>query len=186
MGKLTKIITVYFFCILFSMIGVTLYHNYLLNNEIIPLETVIGISLTKNTELPREKIFAVMADIENYPNILPNNIIYVNIINQTEVKGNSTKIIFAEEKVSERGVITTLTVKHEITSPHGHKIEIMDGDAKGTTIKLKFESVENGTKLSSEAIIHIKGILAPFGFLTTPNLESALNSALDAFIEYAK
>lgn len=168
------------------MIGATLYHNHLLNNFVIPTETIIGISLTKTTDLPREKIFNVMADIENYPKILPNNFIYVKIINQTESKGNSIKTIFAEEKISERGVVITLIVKHEIISPHFHKIEIMNGDAKGTTIEQKFEDIESGTKLSSEAKIHIKGILAPFGFLTTPNLKSALDSALTAFIQYAK
>jgi len=72
MDKLTKIITVYVFCILFSMIGVTIYHNHLLNNDIIHTETIIGISLIKTTDLPREKIFTIMTNMKDYPKILPN------------------------------------------------------------------------------------------------------------------
>jgi hypothetical protein len=186
MDKLTKIITVYVFCILFSMIGVTIYHNHLLNNDIIHTETIIGISLIKTTDLPREKIFTIMTNMKDYPKILPNNILNVNIINEIESKGGSVKTTFTEEKISERGVIVEVIAKHEVVPFHYHKIEIMEGDAKGTIIEQKFEDIENGTKIITEAKVHINGILAPFGFLATSNLESALNSALTAFIEYAK
>ena len=168
------------------MTGVTIYHNHLLNNDIIHTETIIGISLIKTTDLPREKIFTIMTNMKDYPKILPNNILNVNIINEIESKGGSVKTTFTEEKISERGVIVEVIAKHEVVPFHYHKIEIMEGDAKGTIIEQKFEDIENGTKIITEAKVHINGILAPFGFLATSNLESALNSALTAFIEYAK
>tara|TARA_B110000495_G_C22969548_1_gene568934 strand:+ start:538 stop:1134 length:597 start_codon:yes stop_codon:yes gene_type:complete len=185
MNKLTKIMTVYIFGILFSMMLVTIYHNTLLNNDIIPNETIIGISIIKTTDLPREKIFTIMTDIKNYTKILPNNVLNVNIINQTKSDFISPiDVIFVEEKISERGVMIEVIAKHDIEKFTYHKIEVMNGDAKGTVIEQRFEDIKNGTKISTEIKIHIKGILAPFGFLATSNLESAVNSVLDAFIEY--
>lgn len=156
-----------------------------MESEVTLGEIVIGINQERIVDIEIEKIFNVMADIENYPRILPGNVISVNIINQT-TGGLGIEIFFVEEQVLESGVMTTLLVRHSILPYAMHNIEIKDGDAKGTKIKITFDEVDSGTKISTETEIRIKGILAPFGLLLRSNLESALSTSLDSFVDYAK
>jgi len=147
-------------------------------------EVVIGMMIIKNTDIQKEKIFHTMVDIENYPNILPKNIISVKILNVTNT--SFEKIIYAEEKLVESGITTTVIVRHSIVDNQGHEIQVMSGDAKGTVIKQTFREINNGTEIKTDIQIRIGGILAPFGALTSGNMESALNTALDNFIQYSK
>jgi hypothetical protein len=168
-----------------GFISFTTYYNMLDENKEFSSDFVAGFYTEKNVDLDNDIIFNVFADIEKYPNILPNNVISVNIINQTTgAAGN--KIFLVEETFSEAGVITTMTVEHSILPNRLHNIEIVDGDAKGTKIRMNFEQIENKTEIFIESEIRLHGILAPFGLLTHSNIESALNSTIDSFIEYAK
>ena len=182
MKKLSKAIIIYSIIIVIGFTASIVYHSQL---EItFPTgEYVIGFNIVKETEVNKERIFDVMADIENYPNVLPENVISIKIINQTQ---GITKIIFAEETLIERGVVITQIVKHEIFQYEQHTITVMDGDGEGTKIVLKFNEEDEKTKITAEVKIRIKGILAPFAQLARNNLESAINTTIDNFIEYSK
>jgi len=183
MKKLSKAIIIYSIIIVIGF-GVSMtYHSQFLD-VIITGEYVIGFNVIRETEVNKEKIFNVMADIENYPNVLPENVISVNIINQTQP--GLSQIIFAEETLIERGVVVTQIVKHDIFPYEQHIVSVMSGDAEGTKIVLKFKDEDDKTKITAEVKIRIKGILAPFGFLARSNIESAINTTIDNFIEYSK
>lgn len=174
---------IYFVALAVGGASATIYHNYLLGNKIIPDETVVGFKLIRTVDLSRERIFSVMADIEKYPKILPQNFISVKIINQTD---NAVgKVVFAEERVSEAGVITTLVVKHTIVPYQIHTVEIMGGDASGTIIRADYREIDSGTEITTDAQIHLHGILSPFGFLAQHNLEHATDTIITRFVEYA-
>ena len=182
MKKLKKVFVIYFLIIVIGIVTATVYHNSKIEG-FYEGEIIIGLNNIKEIPIEREKIFGVLADIENYPNVLPDNIISVNIINREE---NGVLVIFAEETITEAGVITTLVVKHTIIPYQKHIIEIMEGDAEGTIITMEFKQIAEGTELVTGVEIRLKGILSPFGTLLTPNLESALNTSLDSFVDYAK
>ena len=184
MEKLNKILIIYLIIIGAGFLVFNSIYN-LNENQEFSLETVVGINSKKIVDVEREIIFDTIADIENYPIILPKNIIDVKIINQTTSAGGAN-VIMVEQKVSEAGVISTILVKHDILPYTSHKIEIMEGDAKGTIIRANFDEKEKQTEITIEAEIHLHGILAPFGLLTQKNMESALNTMIDSFIEYAK
>lgn len=144
----------------------------------------IAFELIKITDLPKEVIFNAILNVDEYSKILPNNIIYTKILSDTT--SGFERIIFVEEKFFESGITSVLTIKHTFFDTDFHKVEIMSGDAIGTTIEQEFIKIDNGTKIKTEAQIKIKGILAPFGALTKGNMESGLDSALESFIAYAK
>lgn len=162
----------------------TTYHNYLLESVSIPGEVVIGIELVKMVDVDKKKLFITMADVENYPKILPNNVLSVEIVNKTN--DHIVTELYVKEKVFESGVTVTFLVKHTIVPYIKHIIEIEDGDAKGTKITVNFREVGSKTEVTTEAEIRIHGILSPFGLLARPNLESALNAMIDNFVDYAK
>lgn len=185
MARLNRILTIYFALIAIGFIGFTTYHNMLDENKEFTGDLVVGINQEKIVELDKKVIFNAIADIKNYPVVLPKNIIDVNIINQTQSPVGAN-VYYVKEKITEAGVISTMIVKHSILPYSLHTIEIVDGDAKGTEIRIKFEQMEEKTKISVESTIKLHGILAPFGLLTRNNMESALDTSLNSFIEYAK
>jgi len=183
--RLTKVMIIYFLIIGSGIVSTTIYYNYQFENIKIPGKLVIGINLVKVVDVDREKIFDVMADIENYPKVLPDNFISLKIINQTHNALNA-KVIFAEEKISEAGIITTIIVKHTILPYDRHEIEVMSGDARDSKITTIFKDLNSGTEIETDAQIHVHGILAPFGLLARPNLEAVINTVLESFVEYSR
>jgi len=183
MRKLSKAIIIYSIIIVSGFSVSMLYHSQFFG-IISTGEYVIGFNVIRETEVKKEKIFDVMADIENYPKVLPENVISINIINQTQP--NLAQIIFAEETLIESGVVATQIVKHSIRPYEQHIVYVMSGDAEGTKIVLKFKDEGDKTKITAEVEIRIKGILALFGHLARSNFESAINTTIDNFIEYSK
>ena len=143
-------------------------------------KSVDKIIVTKTIDIDREKIFKIMADVKNYPHVLPKNIISTTILEQ-----NDSSIV-AEEEIIEIGIKVKLLVKHTIIPYEKQIIEILDGDAKGTKIIATFEDVENSTKITTDVDFKLHGLLSPFKFLAKGNIESAMNTIILAFADYAK
>jgi hypothetical protein len=154
--------------------------NYDIGNPLLSEKTVIKISFSRIIDIDKKEIFDVMANIEKYPTILPKNYVSVIIINQT----NNT--IFAEEEIMEKGIKTKLLVKHTIFPYEKHVLEVLSGDAENTIITEIYEDVNSSVRLTTDAEIHLQGILVPFGFLAQNNLEHAMNTAIDIFVEYTR
>ena len=121
-----------------------------------------------------------MADVNNYPYILPKNIISVEILEQDE------STIIAEEEIIEQGIRAKLLVKHTFIPYEKQIIEILEGDAKGTKITANFVQVDNSTEITTDVDLELHGILSPFGFLAKGNINSAMNTVILTFSEYAK
>ena len=125
------------------------------------------------------KLFDVMADVENYPSVFQENYVSVKILNQTN---NS---IMSLETVKEAGIQTTLQVKHTIIPYESHQMSILDGDAKGTTIIVWFSDFDtNKTQISIKLDLRLKGIMTPFGVIPDQNIQHALSTVLNNFLEY--
>jgi len=146
--------------------------------ELILQEFTFNLHFTRSSDVDREKIFEIMSDVKQYPNILPRNIHEVKIINRTD------NVIFAEETISERGIKVKLLVKHEIFPPERHEIEIIGGYANGTKIVLFYEN-DSKTTISSDILIKATGPLAAIILFMGPNnFESAYNTVIQAFEDY--
>ena len=106
-----------------------------IEHPIIFLQPVTELQITKIVDVNQEEAFLIMADIKNYPNILPRNIISVNIINQTDNN------VLAEYEVVEHGIRAKLLVSHTMYPYDKHIVEVMDGDAKGTKLIQDFTTI---------------------------------------------
>jgi len=184
MNQIKKIMIIYVTLLAFGSIIAISYHNDKLDGDLITGQIVIGFVQTKLVDVEQSKLFETMANIENYPEILKDNYVSVKVLNKTS--NGIGYSIFAEETLTQSGIITTLQTKHSVSPNEVHKIEVLNGDAKETELIVHFEPKGNSTLLTVEAKIRVTGILAPFGFLAQSNLESALNTIIEQFIEYAK
>ena len=148
--------------------------------EVVMPKKITEFETSRLVDVPNNRIFDVMANIENFPNILPENIVSVNILNKTDNE------IIAEEELFEAGIKTKLLVKHTIKPYSEHIIEIIDGDAEGTKITQYFESVDSQTKLTTKVSLNVKGVTSIIAFLPEANLVHAMNTVISHFVEYSK
>jgi len=134
----------------------------------------------KIVDVDRERIFNVMAQLENYPTIFPENYVSVIIINQTD------NVIFSQETVKEAGIQVTINAKHSIIPYEKHEIEILSGDAKGSKILAVFKEVDSNTKIDVKIEMKLSGLLTPFAYLPKQNIDHALNTIFTTFTTYSK
>ena len=163
-----------------------------IEHPIIFLQPVTELQITKIVDVNQEEAFLIMADIKNYPNILPRNIISVNIINQTDNN------VLAEYEVVEHGIRAKLLVSHTMYPYDKHIVEVMDGDAKGTKLMQDFttinteieklpecdQSFDGCTKIDSRVELNLKGLLSPFSYLPKGNLDHASDTVISSFTNY--
>ena len=182
MNNLNKILLL-FYIFLASSYGIFIFTSSegLDDNffELILPKKTTDFEIIRFVDVPNDRIFDVMADIENFPNVLPKNIINVSIISKT----NNT--IIAEEELSESGIKTKLIVKHTIKPYNEHIIEIIEGDAKGTIITQSFESVGSQTKLTTNVHLNLNGVTSIVAFLPESNFKHAINTIISHFVEYS-
>ena len=138
-----------------------------------------SMELQTSVDVEKTKLFDVMADVESYPSIFPENFVSVKILNKTN---NS---ILSLETVKEIGIQTTFQVKHTLIPYESHQITILDGDAEGTNIIVWFNDFDvNRTQISAQVDLRLKGVMFPFGILPDQNINHAFNTILNGFIEY--
>ena len=183
MNKTDKIIII-FYIFLASSVGLyTITYDVGLDESLLEVVTpkkITEFETSRLVDVPNNRIFDVMANIENFPNILPENVVSVNILNKTDNE------IIAEEELFEAGIKTKLLVKHTIKPYSEHIIEIIDGDAEGTKITQYFESVDSQTKLTTKVSLNVKGVTSIVAFLPETNLVHAMNTVISHFVEYSK
>ena len=145
-----------------------------LNLAPIPLATI---SYSKIVDVDKEVIFNTFADFKNYPHILPNNIISVTNIPEKQSVYDIT--------LTQMGIRAKLKAEHIIEPYHKQVVEVIDGDAQGTTITQTFEPYDNKTKISIDIDLKTKGILTAFSFLPVINANHAMDTIVQSFVEYS-
>jgi ribosome-associated toxin RatA of RatAB toxin-antitoxin module len=141
---------------------------------------ITELEITRDIDIPTEVFFRIITDVSTYPLVLPQN------MQSVVIKSQNDNVIIAEETMIEKGLKTTLVVKHTIIPYETHTIEVLEGDAKGTKIVQTFESIPNGTRIKTNIYFDLKEILYPLLFLPQSNFEHAINTILKSFVQYAK
>ena len=141
---------------------------------------ITKVKFVRMLDVNKNDLFDAVADVEKYPQILPNNYLSVKIVNRT----NNT--ILSEEKVTEHGVVLPVLVKHTLVPYGRHTMEILRGDTGGTLITATFDGNSSTTVLTINVETHIKGLLAPFAIVTQDNVEHLMDPIINSFVEYAK
>ena len=182
MKKSDKKILAFYVCLGISMLAAFAYFDSLYERPHIDLklatEPIKRISFENIIEtVSHASMYEVITDVENYPKVLPKNILSVKILDRTN---NS---ITAEEKIREHIIQSTLTVKHSFVPMEKHTIEILDGDAKGTIITQNFEILptSGSLKITTDVELDLKGIFSFVGFLPTTSIQHAVDTTIAEF-----
>ena len=138
------------------------------------------IVIEREYDVGKERLFNVMADVENYPIILPKHILSVEIIE------HEPNIVLAEEILTEQGIKVKLLVKHTMIPYEEQIIEVINGDARGTKITQTFTGDDLSTKISTKIKLQLKGLLTPIQFFPKSNFGHAMITVNSSFADYAK
>ncbi len=91
-----------------------------------------------------------------------------------------------EQHIKLAGKELVMMTKHVKKEPKLHDVFVIGGDGKGSHISEKYEEVPNGTKITVEADIKLKGIMKIAGFLGKSKIEDSLIEIMDEFAKIAE
>ena len=183
MKKSDKYLLVFYALLIVGISTGIIYFDSSLEKPVGPLKVVpnplSNITITKMADVETEKIFTIMADVENYPYVLPKNVLSV-----TKLEETNSSLVY-EMTVQEKGFETTLLVRHDLFPYDEQILTVLDGDAENTVIHQKFQKQDNSTKLITDIEINLSGVLTPFQFIPQTNFNHAMGTVLISFAEYA-
>lgn len=128
----------------------------------------------------RKKVFELTTSYENFQKILPQ---YYPSIRVISVRGNVSVV---EEHLRIAGQELVMMAKHVIDEPTLHEIFIIGGDAKGTHIIKRYESIPHGTKLTLEIDWKLKGIMKISNLFGKNKILNDYSKIIDEFIAIAE
>jgi len=137
-------------------------------------------SIERDVDVDISTAFNLFTDIEQFSKVLPSNVISVKIINQTEY--DTELVTFSEQKLSARGIESTLILKHTSVIPILNKIEVVTGDAQGTIIRQTFESQDSDTKIKFDILLRTTDKFSLFSAIPQSEVEDKLNLIIDKFL----
>jgi len=128
----------------------------------------------------RKKVFELTTNYENFQKILPQYYPSIRIIS---VRGNVSVV---EEHLQIAGRELVMMAKHVIDEPILHEIFIIGGDAKGTHIIKRYESIPHGTKLTLEIDWKLKGMMRISNFFGKNKVLNDYSKIIDEFAVIAE
>ncbi len=128
----------------------------------------------------RKKVFSLTTNYENFQKILPQYYPSIRIIS---VRGNVSVV---EEHLQIAGRELVMMAKHVIDEPILHEIFIIGGDAKGTHIIKRYESIPYGTKLTLEIDWKLKGMMKISNFFGKNKVLNDYSKIIDEFAVIAE
>ena len=134
----------------------------------------------KIVKADRKKIFELATNYENFQKIIPQ---YYPSVRTISVRGNVSVV---EEHLRIVGRELVMMVKHVIDEPVLHEIFIIGGDAKGSHIITRYETISHGTKMTLEVDWKLKGIMKLSDFFGKPKISDEYSKIIDELIVIAE
>lgn len=133
-----------------------------------------------------ESLISTMSDVSNYPQIFPDNVRYVKILD------NRTNLV--EMNAGVDGIFFDTQAIYKQTPDGKYVIEVISGDLKGTTMTTELNKTwgfdgESGKGTIANVSLDLKtsGFLSwMVGFVPDNSLSFALENGFDKFVEYTK
>ena len=136
--------------------------------------------------VPENSLITTMSDISNYPQIFPDNVRYVKVLdnktNLVEMNAGVDGFFFDTEAIYNQ-------------NPDGkYVIQVISGDLKGTTMTTELTKtwgfdgeVGKGTIANVSLDLKTSGFLSfMLGFVPDNSISLALENGFDRFVEYTK
>ncbi|HXG73236.1 MAG TPA: polyketide cyclase [Candidatus Nitrosotenuis sp.] len=138
------------------------------------------IHLEKLIRAERQAVFDLVANYENFQNILPQ---YFPSIRVRSVRDN---VAVVEEHIKLGNRELVMTTKHVTKYPELHEIFVLGGDAKGSHIVEKYEKTDQGTMLIVDAHIKLSGAKAIAAIFAKKKISSDFGKIIDEFAKIAE
>ncbi len=138
------------------------------------------IHFEKIVKAERNKVFDIAANYENFQKTLPE---YFTSI---RVRSSRDNVAIVEEHVKISGKELVMLTKHVTQYPEIHEVFVIGGDVKGSHIVEKYESVDDGTKITVDADIKLKGTLKIIGFFGKGKITKGFVKIMDEFAKIAE
>jgi len=138
------------------------------------------IHFEKIIKAERNKVFGIATNYEEFQKKIPE---YFTSIRIRSVRDNVAVI---EEHIKLAGKELVMMTKHVTKYPETHEIFVIGGDAKGSHILEHYQSVTEGTKISVDADIKLKGVLKIVGFFGKKKIANGFITMMDEFAKIAE
>jgi coenzyme Q-binding protein COQ10 len=138
------------------------------------------IHFEKIIKAERNRVFDIATNYEEFQKKIPQ---YFTSMRIRSTRDNVTVI---EEHLKLAGKELVMMTKHVTKYPETHEIFVIGGDAKGSHILEHYQSVADGTKITVDADIKLKGILKIAGFFGKSKIVKGFNMMMDEFAKIAE
>jgi carbon monoxide dehydrogenase subunit G len=138
------------------------------------------ITIIKNIKAERQHVFDIIANYENFQNILPK---YFPSIRVRSVREN---IAIVEEHMKLGDKELVMTTKHVSKYPESHDVFVLGGDIKGTHISEIYEKTDYGTKLTVTADVKLNGAMKLASIFGKSSIVPEFNKVMDEFCKIAE
>lgn len=133
------------------------------------------INFEKIVKAERTKVFDIVANYEQFQKLLPKRFLSIRVLS---VRDN---VAVVEQHVRVSGRELIMMTKHITHYPETHEVFVIGGDAKGSHFLETYETVPQGTKITVEADIKLKGVLRIAGFFGKSKLERDFAMIMEEF-----
>jgi len=137
-------------------------------------------SFEKIIHADRNKVFDTTANFQKFEKTLPK---YFPSIRVRSVRGDTAVV---EEHVRLAGKEIVMMTKHVTKYPEIHEVFVIGGDAKGSHIIERYESIPEGTKIIVEADFKLQGKLKIVGFLGKNKIKEGFSKIMEEFAKIAE
>lgn len=138
------------------------------------------VHIEKIINAERHHVFDIVANFENFQNILPK---YFPSVRIRSIREN-TAVVEEHIRLGNREFI--MMTKHVTKYPEKHEVFVIGGDAKGTHIVEKYEKVDGATKLTVDADIKFGGFLKILSVFSRKKIKTEFNEIIDEFTKLAE
>ncbi|MGI0056033.1 MAG: polyketide cyclase [Nitrosarchaeum sp.] len=138
------------------------------------------INFEKIVKAERNKVFDIAANYEQFQKILPK---YFPSIRVRSIRGNTAVV---EEHVIIASHELVMMTKHVTKYPELHEVFVIGGDAKGSHIIERYESIKDGTKITVEADLNLSGLLNLVAFFGKAKIKKGFTEIMDEFAKIAE
>jgi len=128
----------------------------------------------------RVKVFNIVANYEDFQKILPQ------YFPSVRVRSKRDDVAIVEEHVIIAGRELIMMAKHVTKFPELHEVFVIGGNAKGSHIVEKYESVPEGTRLVVDADLKFGGRLKIAGFFRKGDIRKGFLKIIDEFAKIAE
>jgi len=138
------------------------------------------ISFEKIIKAERNAVFDIAANYTDFQKTLPK---YFPSIRVRSVRDN-VAVVEEHIRIGRRELV--MMTKHVTKYPELHEVFVIGGDAKGSHIIERYESVKGGTKVTVEADLKLRGPLKLAAFFGKSKIQKGFTKIMDEFAKIAE